>query len=61
MNASRSEGQVRLALAVSVAAPNGTLTADPVSLFAAASGLKAVGLEADACRLAVEAALAAGL
>lgn len=44
-----------------VAAPTGTLSTDPVALFAAVSGLRQVGLEADARRLAVEAALAAGL
>jgi hypothetical protein len=41
--------------------PAGTLSADPVALFSAVSGLKQVGLAGDARRLAVEAALAAGL
>jgi hypothetical protein len=47
--------------AVIVAVPTGTLSTDPVVLFTAVSGLKRVGLDADARRLAVEAALAAGL
>jgi hypothetical protein len=47
--------------AIMVASPAGTLSADPVALFTAVSGLRQVGLTADARRLAVEAALAAGL
>jgi hypothetical protein len=53
-------GEAALA-AILVASPAGTLTTDPVSLFAAVSGLREVGLEADARRLAIESALAAGL
>ncbi len=53
-------GETLLA-AVIVAAPTGALSTDPVALFTAVSGLKRVGLDADARRLAVEAALAAGL
>jgi len=53
-------GETLLA-AVIVAAPTGALPTDPVALFTAVSGLKRVGLDADARRLAVEAALAAGL
>jgi hypothetical protein len=44
---------------IMVAAPTGTLSSDPIALFAAVSGLRQIGLEADARRLAVEAALAA--
>jgi hypothetical protein len=44
-----------------VAAPAGTISTDPVALYTAVSGLRQVGLEADARRLASEAALAAGL
>src|SRR4029077_16522373 len=40
------------------ASPAGTLSAAPVALFTAVSGLTQVGLAADARRLAVEAALA---
>jgi hypothetical protein len=47
--------------AVMVAAPTGALPTNPVVLFTAVSGLKRVGLDGDARRLAVEAALAAGL
>jgi hypothetical protein len=47
--------------AVIVAAPTGTLSTDPIALFTAVSALKRVGLDADARRLAIEAALAAGL
>jgi hypothetical protein len=47
--------------AVIVASPAGTLSTDPVGLFTAVSSLRQVGLEADARRLAVEAALVAGL
>ena len=47
--------------AILVASPAETLATDPISLFAAASGLREVGLEADARRLAVESAVAAGL
>jgi hypothetical protein len=47
--------------AILVAAASGPLTTDPVSLFTAVSGLKRIGLDADARRLAVESALAAGL
>jgi hypothetical protein len=47
--------------AIMVASPAGTLSTDPVALFTAVSGLRQVGLTADARRLAVEAALAAGL
>jgi hypothetical protein len=47
--------------AIMVASPAGILAVDPVALFTAVSGLKQVGLESDARRLAVEAALAAGL
>jgi hypothetical protein len=47
--------------AIMVTAPTGKLSTDPVALFAALSGLRHVGLEPDARRLAVEAALAAGL
>jgi hypothetical protein len=53
-------GETALA-ALTVAAPSGTLSTDPVALSSAVSGLKQVGLPADARRLAVEAALAAGL
>jgi len=53
-------GETALAT-ILVASPAGGLSADPVGLFTAVSGLKQVGLAADACRLAVEAALAAGL
>jgi hypothetical protein len=53
-------GETALA-ALMVAAPTGPVSTDPVALFAAVSGLRRVGLEADARRLAVEAALAAGL
>jgi hypothetical protein len=42
-------------------APTGTLSADAIALDAAISGLRQIGLAADARRLAVEAALAAGL
>ena len=53
-------GETALA-AIMVASPAGALSADPVALFAVVSGLKQVGLAAEARRLAVEAALAAGL
>jgi hypothetical protein len=55
----RRIGETVLA-SVLVAAPTGAL-ADPVALFTAVSGLRRVGFEADARRLAAEAALAAGL
>jgi hypothetical protein len=44
-----------------IAAPTETLSTDSVTLFTAVSGLRQAGLEADAHRLAVEAAVAAGL
>ena len=47
--------------AVMVAAPTGNLSTGPVALFTAVSGLRRIGLDADARRLAVEATLAAGL
>jgi hypothetical protein len=53
-------GETALA-AIMVASPAGTLSVDPVAPFSTVSGLKQVGLAADARRLAVEAALAAGL
>jgi hypothetical protein len=56
----RRTGETVLA-AVIVASPAGTLSTDPVALFTAVSGLRQVGLAADARRLAIEAALAAGL
>jgi hypothetical protein len=39
----------------------GALTADPILLTRAVAALRGVGLEAEARRLAVEAALAAGI
>jgi hypothetical protein len=56
----RRVGETVLA-SVIVSSPAGRLSTDPVGLFAAVSSLRQVGLEADARRLAVEAALAAGL
>jgi hypothetical protein len=56
----KSIGETVLA-AIMVAAPRDALSADPVALFTAISALRQVGLAADARRLAVEAALAAGL
>ena len=53
-------GETALA-AIMVASPAGALSADPVALSAAVSGLRQAGFAADARRLAVEAALAAGL
>ena len=47
--------------ALLVAAPEGPLSADPVALFTGVSGLRQIGLETDARRLAVEAALGASL
>jgi hypothetical protein len=47
--------------ALLVAAPAGALSSDPVTLYTAVSGLRQIELEADARRLAVEAALAARL
>jgi hypothetical protein len=58
--AAKRIGETLLA-AASVAAPNGNLTTDPVILAAALSGIERVGCDDDARRLAVEAALAAGL
>ena len=53
-------GETALA-AVLVATSNGALSTDPVVLHAAVAGLKRVGLDDDARRLALEAALAASL
>ena len=47
--------------ALIVASPGDTLSTDPMALFIAVSALRQVGLATDAHRLAVEAALAAGL
>lgn len=58
--AAKRVGETVLAAAL-VAAPDGNLTPDPVLLAAAVSGLVRVGCSAEAHRLAVEAALAAGL
>jgi hypothetical protein len=48
-------------MAAMIAAPAETLTVDPVALFTRVSNLRQVGLEADARRLAVDAALGAEL
>jgi hypothetical protein len=53
-------GETILAAAL-VAAPSGTVTGDPIVLAAALSGIERVGCDKAARRLAVEAALAAGL
>ena len=53
-------GETALA-AILVAASGGTLSTDPVVLYAAVAGLARVGLDDDARRLALEAALAASL
>jgi hypothetical protein len=48
-------------MAAMIAAPAETLTVDPVALFTRVSNLRQVRLEADARRLAVDAALGAEL
>lgn len=48
-------------MAAMIAALAETLTVDPVALFTRVSNLRQVGLEADARRLAVDAALGAEL
>lgn len=48
-------------MAAMIAAPAETLMVDPVALFTRVSNLRQVGLEADARRLAVDAALGAEL
>ncbi|HEV2300793.1 MAG TPA: hypothetical protein VGR91_04415 [Stellaceae bacterium] len=53
-------GETALA-AILVAASSGTLSTDPVVLHAAVASLRRVGLDGDARRLALEAALAASL
>jgi hypothetical protein len=47
--------------AIIVGSRGGMLSTDPMALFTAVSALRQVGLATDARRLAVEAALAAGL
>jgi hypothetical protein len=53
-------GETILASIIAVA-PAGTLSTNPTAVFGAVTGLKQIGLDADARRLAVETALAAGL
>jgi hypothetical protein len=48
-------------LAAMIAAPAETLTIGPVALFTRVSNLRQIGLEVDARRLAVDAALGAEL
>lgn len=62
MRASPSDRRAEAALeAIMIASRAGILATDPVAPFAAVSGPAQIGLESDARRLAVEAALAAGL
>jgi hypothetical protein len=56
----RHMGETILASIIAVA-PAGTLSTNPTAVFGAVTGLKQIGLDADARRLAVETALAAGL